>query len=139
MEGLPKRKKHLGVYIGIQEVLKAFTKVLSDGGNPCSKAVIVLGDMGYNERSRSKEGLVFKLEATPVFRPFFCFRISIFEASLSPSSFVCCSQNYRVFRSRYSLRLTVRNCSFAARISSFSLLFFRRALSHFLKSITRVY
>ena len=139
MEGLSKRKKHLGVYIGIQKVLKASTKVLSDGKNFCSKAAIVLGDIKYNERSRSKEGLASRLEATPISKFFSYSRISIFEASLSLSSFACCNQNCRVFRSRCSLRLAARNCSFAARIFSFSLSLFRRALSHFLKSIIRVY
>ena len=120
-------------------MLKTFIKVLSNGENFYSKIVIVLDNIGYNERFKSKKRLVFRLKVTPVFRSFFCFRISIFEAFLLLNFFACYSQNCRVFRSRCNLRLTARNCSFVARISFFSLLFFRRALFYLLKSITRVH
>ena len=120
-------------------MLKAFIKVLSDERNSCSKTVIVLDDIKYNEIFRSKEGLVSELKATPVSRPSFCSRISIFEASLSLSFFACCSQNCRVFRNRYSLRLAARNYFSVIRIFFSSLSLFRRALSHFFKSITRLY
>ena len=139
MEGLFNRGEYLRTHTGTQKVLEVFTTVLSDRRNSRSKAAIILGDIGFNERFKLKKGLILGLGAVFGFKPFFCFKTNIFEVSLLSSSLACCSQNCWIFRNRYNLYFTVRNCFSASKISSSTLSLFRRVLFYFLKSITRLH